>query len=176
MLSIERTHAAVVACCASPPALDTLPAIPGTVSCRVAPDELLLVAPPALLAETERRAAGHFAAAEPTALVIDQTDGWSVFSLRGDEARSVFAQLSTVPLPMGSTGFVQGAVAGGSAKILLAGGIIHLLVPSTLRHHVAGRLNDVCVGRSVVPATETAFVIDEATASFNRGAATPALR
>lgn len=176
MLSIERTHAAVVACCAGPPALDALPAIPGTQSCRVAPDELLLVAPPALLAETERRVAGHFAAVEPTALVVDQTDGWSVFSLRGDEARSVFAQLSTVPLPMGSTAFVQGAVAGGSAKILLVDGIIHLLVPSTLRRHVAARLNDVCAGRSVVPTTEIAFVSEGTTASFNRGAATPALR
>lgn len=176
MLSIERTHAAVVACCASPPALDTLPPIPGTHACRVAPDELLLVAPPSLLAEIEPRVAGHFATAEPTALVLDQTDGWSVFSLRGDEARSVFAQLSTVPLPTGPTAFVQGAVAGGSAKILVVDGIIHLLVPSTLRHHVAARLNDVCVGRSVVPTTEIAFVSEWATASFNRGAATPALR
>ena len=147
---------------------------------------------PARLAETERRAAEHFAAVDPTALVLDQTDGWSVFSLRGDDARSVFAQLTTVPLPLGPTAFVQGAFAGGSAKILLVDGVIHVFVPSTLRHHVAGRLDDVCRAQNAIAskhefhptydesaavrATEKAFGSDAPTTSFNRGAATPSLR
>jgi hypothetical protein len=171
VLSIERTHVAVVACYASPQALDSLPAVPGTHECRVAPDERLLVAPPTLLAETERRATEHFAIVEPTALVLDQSDGWSAFTIRGDEAHSIFAQLSAVPLPIGRPAFLQGAVAGGSAKILLLDGVIHVLVPSTLRHHLATRLHDLCGGRAVVPATEVAFVSDQAI-----GAATPALR
>lgn len=116
MPDIERTHTAVVACHASPAALDALLAVPGTFECRVAPDELLLVAPPWMLAECERRAAEHFASVEPTALVVDQSDGWSGFSLRGDEAPAVFAQLSAIPLPVRRPAFVQGAVAGGSAK------------------------------------------------------------
>ncbi len=174
MLSIERTHAAVVACCASPQALDTLPAHPGTHQCRVTPDELLLVAPPALLRDTERRTTEHFAAADPTALVLDQSDGWSVFTLRGDEADSVFARLSTVPLPARRPAFVQGAVAGGSAKILLFDGVIHVLVPSTLRHHVAARLQDVCGGWPAIPAAEIAFASDPATPPFHASAAIPA--
>jgi sarcosine oxidase gamma subunit len=147
VLSIESAHIAVIACGASPEALDTLPAHPDTHFCRVAPDELLLVTPPALQEDTERRAAAHFAAADPTALVLDQSDGWSAFTLRGDEADSVFARLSTVPLPSQRPAFLQGAVAGGSAKIIALDGCIRLLVPSTLRHHLAARLQDVCASR-----------------------------
>ena len=176
MLSIERTHAAVVACFASPQALDTLPGQSGTHQCRVASDELLLIAPPALLGETERSTAEHFATAEPTALVLDQSDGWSAFTLRGDEADSVFARLSTVPLPARRPAFVQGAVAGGSAKIIVLEGCMHVFVPSTLRHHLAARLQDVCGGRPVIPAAEIAFVSDPATPPFQASAATPARR
>jgi hypothetical protein len=176
VLSIERTRAAVVACYASPKALDSLPVIPGTRDCRVAPDEMLLVSSPAHLAEIERRAAEHLAAAEPDALILDQSDGWSVFTLRGDEAPFVFAQLSAVPLPIGGQAFLQGAVAGGSAKILLFDDGIHVLVPSTLRHHLAARLKDVCGGRAMVPDAETAFAGDTPSRSYQDGAIAPALR
>jgi hypothetical protein len=176
VLSIERAHAAVVACFASPQALDTLPAYPDTHRCRVAPDELLLVTPPALLEDTERRAAAHFAAADPAALVLDQSDGWSAFTLRGDEADSVFARLSTVPLPAQRPAFLQGAVAGGGAKIIALDACLHLFVPSTLRHHLAARLGDVCGDPQVIPAAEIAFVNEPATPPFQDSAATPALR
>ena len=177
MLDISRTNASVVACYADPQALDSLPLVPlGTHGCRVAPDELLLVAPPTERAETERWAADHFASADPSAMVLDQSDGWSAFTLRGDEAASVFAQLSDVPLPLRRRAFLQGAVAGGSAKILLLDDAIHVLVPSTLRDNFAGRLRDVCGGRAVVPDTELAFAGDSATASYQGGASTPALR
>jgi len=176
VLSIERARAAVIACFAGRQALDALPAQPGTHRCRVADDELLLVAPPALLGDTERRAAEHFAAADPAALVLDQSDGWSVFTIRGDEADTVFAQLSTVPLPARRPAFMQGAVAGGSAKIMALEGCIHVFAPSTLRHHVSARLNDACRGRAVIPAAEIAFVSDPATPPFQDGAAPPAPR
>ena len=177
MLDINRTNATVVACYADPQALDSLPVVPpGTHGCRVAPDELLLVAPPTERAETERWAADHFASADPSALVLDQSDGWSAFTLRGDEAPSVFAQLSEVPLPLRRRAFLQGAVAGGSAKVLLLDDAIHVLVPSTLRDNLAGRLRDVCGGRAVVPDTELAFAGDSSTASYQGGATTPALR
>ena len=177
MLNIHRTNATVVACYADPPALDSLPAVPhGTHGCRVAPDELLLVAPPTERAETERWAIDHFASADPSAMVLDQSDGWSAFTLRGDEARSVFAQLSEVPLPLRGRTFLQGAVAGGSAKVLLLDDAIHVLVPSTLRDNFAGRLRDVCGSRAVVPDTEVEFAGDSATALYQDGATTPALR
>ena len=177
MLNINRTNATVVACYADPQALDSLPVVPpGTHGCRVAPDELLLVAPPTERAETERWAADHFASADPSAMVLDQSDGWSVFTLRGDDAPSVFAHLSDVPLPLRRRAFLQGAVAGGSAKVLLLDDAIHVLVPSTLRDNFAGRLRDVCGGRAVVPDTELAFAGDSATGSYQGGPTTPALR
>jgi len=176
VLSIERTHVAVVTCCATAQALDALAVGAEAHTCRIARDEVLIVAPPGCLAETTRRAAEHFAACDPTALVLDQSDGWSAFTLRGDEAHSIFAQLSVLPLPLGRPAFVQGAVAGGSAKVVLLADAIHVLVPSTLRDHVASRLNDVCAGRLTVPDTEIAFVNEALTTSDQNAAAPSALR
>lgn len=177
MLNIERTHPAVVACYASPRALDSLPSIPGAHACRVAPDELLLIAPPALRADTERRAVEHFAIMDATALVFDQSDGWTAFTLRGDEALTVFSQLSAIPLPTKGPAFVQGAVAGGAAKILLLDEVVHVLVPFTLRQHVAARLRDVCGSRAIVPDTEVAFTCDPPTPTdLSRRDAVAALR
>lgn len=175
VLSIQRTHAAVVACHASAAALDSLPALPNAYACRVAPDELWLIAPPALLAETVQRAAEHCASTEATALVLDQSDGWTAFTLRGDEAISVLAQLSALPFPATRLAWVQGAVAGGAAKILLLDGVVHVLVPSTLRHHVAARLHDVCGTRASVPSSEIPFPGGQSTSS-PAPTATPALR
>jgi hypothetical protein len=147
----------IVACLASPGTLAAFPAVSDAHACRVAPDELWLVAPPARVPEIERFAAQHLAGAEPTALVLDESDGWTGFTLGGDEGPRVFAQLSAVPLPETRPAFVQGAVAGGPAKVLLLQGGIHVLVPSTLRHHVAARLRDVCGSRAVVPSEAVPF-------------------
>jgi hypothetical protein len=174
VLSVERTYAAVVACFASATALDSLPAMPNAHTCRVAPDELLLIAPPALLAETVQGAAEHCASIEATALVLDQSDGWTSFTLRGDEAISILAQLSALPFPTTRPAWVQGAVAGGAAKILLLDGVVHVLVPSTLRHHVAARINDVCGTRASVPSSEIPFPGGQSTSSPVR-TTTPAL-
>jgi hypothetical protein len=158
VLEIRRTDAGVVVCLARPAALDAFDGVPEAYGCRVAPDELWLVAPPDRVGEVERSAAAYCGRADASALVLDQSDGWSTFTLAGDEARSVFAQLSAVPLPASSPAFVQGAVAGGPAKVLVVDGAVHVLVPSTLRDHVAGRLRDVVGERARVPATATPFL------------------
>jgi len=173
--SIQRTHAAVVACYASAAALDSLPAMPNAYSCRVAPDELWLIAPPELLAETERHAAEYCARTEPTALVLDQSDGWVTFTLRGTEGLWILAQLSAVPLPATRPAFVQGAVAGGAAKLLLLDGVIHVLVPCTLRHHLAARFQDVC-GSVFISSTETPLITDQRTSTSASRLSTPVLR
>ena len=174
MLSIERSSAAVVACHASPPALDGLAPAASVHKGRVAPDELLLVAPASRLGDLLRGTTAHFALAEPEALVLDQSDGWALFSLRGDEAAQVFAQLSTVPLPTARPAFVQGAVAGGPAKVFCVGEAIHVLVPSTLGHHLASRLGDVCGPVTRVPAVETPWTGDPASLGPDARAASPA--
>jgi hypothetical protein len=149
--------------------------MPNAYACRVAPDELWLIAPPELLADTERCAAEHFSRADPTALVLDQSDGWTTFTLRGDEGRWIFAQLSTIPLPSARPAFVQGAVAGAAAKVLLLDGVVHVLVPLTLRQHLTARLHDVC-GIVFISSAETPFLGDETTLTSPIRLSTPALR
>jgi hypothetical protein len=152
-----------------------LSALPSSYACRVAPDELWLVAPPELLADTERCAAEHFSRTDPTALVLDQSDGWTTFTLRGNEGLWVFAQLSAIPLPSARPAFVQGAVAGGAAKVLLLDGVVHVLVPLTLRHHLTARLHDVS-GIAFISSGETPFLGDETTLTSPMRLSMPALR
>jgi hypothetical protein len=157
VLSIERSHAAIIACYASAPTLDAFPAIGGSHACRVARDELLLIGPPMDGADTQQRATAHLASVEPSALVLDQSDGWAAFTLRGDEAPRLLAQLSDIPIPNARPAFLQGAVADGPAKVLLVDGAIHVVVPFTLRHHFAGRLRDASGGEVIARAAEVTF-------------------
>lgn len=166
MLEIQRCHAAIVECHAGASALDALPAQPAVERCRVAPDELLLVAPPAMLDDVLRRAAAHLAGAEPAALVLDQSDGWAIFTLRGDDAMAPLARLSVIAFPTTRPAFVQGAVAGGSAKLLLLSGAVHLLVPFPLRDHLKRRLRDVCdAARTRIAPGEAPFASTVSTTS-----------
>lgn len=147
MLEIGRCHAAIVECHAGAAALDALKVPAGVHACRVAPDELLLLAAPARVAELLQRATAHLAVVEPGALVVDQSDGWTIFSLAGDGGLTALSQLAQFPIRERRPAFLQGAVAGGAAKLLLLPGVVHLLVPFALGDHVEGRLRDVCAAR-----------------------------
>ncbi len=154
MPNVERTRAAIVECHAGAAALDAMPSIPSAHACRVAPDELLLVGPPALAENLLRTAAAHLGAAESGTLVVDQSDAWAVFTIRGDDALRPLQQLSANPIPSARPAFMQGAVAGGAAKVLLVESAVHILVPYTLRDHLAGRLCDVCGSTLAIPPEE----------------------
>lgn len=143
MLRVRRANAAIIACYASAATLDALPSPRAAHSCRIAPEELWLVA-----AQFEGNAilssvAGYLTAQEPSALAIDQSDGWVVRSLFGDDALNVLAQLCVFRLPDMRPEFVQGSVAGAPAKVLLLFGSAHVFVPYPLRHFVDSRLRDV---------------------------------
>lgn len=166
MLEIARFHACLIACHGSAPALDALAVPAGVQALRVAPDELLLLAPPARTDELLRRATAHLAVVEPGAVAVDQSDGWAIFGLPGhlpghssiDEGLLALRQLTVMPLPDRRPAFVQGAVAGGPAKLLLLPGIVHLLVPFALRDHVERRLRDVVAPAGVrIAESETPF-------------------
>lgn len=157
MPNVERTRAAIVECHAGAAALDAMPALPSAHACRVAPDELLLVGPPTMADKLLRTAAAHLTAAESGTLVVDQSDAWAVFTLRGDDALRPLRQLCANPIPATRPAFMQGAVAGGAAKVLLFESVVHVLVPYTLRDHLAGRLCDVCGPSLVIPADEVPF-------------------
>jgi hypothetical protein len=143
VLEIGRFRAALVECHASARALDALTVPAGTHLCRVTPDELLLLGAPERLDELLRRAIAQLAVVEPGGLVVDQSDGWTIFSLPGEAGLLALRQLSFLPIPERRPAFLQGSVAGGPAKLLFLDGLVHLLVPFALRDHLAGRLRDV---------------------------------
>lgn len=147
MLEISRFDACLIECHGSAAALDALAVPAGVQALRVAADELLLLAPPARTEELLRRAAAHLAVVEPGAIAVDQSDGWAIFGLPShppeDEGVLALRQLALMPLPRRRPAFVQGAVAGGPAKLLLLPEIVYLLVPFALRDHVARRLREV---------------------------------
>jgi len=109
---------------ASAEALDSMSA-EGTV--RIAPDEALVLGPPP---------AGGVA--DPHAVVLDVSDGWSVFRLSGDAPRESFAYLSPLRLP--EEGFIQGDVAHVPVKVLVETNGIRFLVPSMWEAHLRERI------------------------------------
>jgi len=143
--------ATVISCMASPEALDAL-VVPGQArACRVATDELLLIAP----AETDgahlaREVTDRVVVGDPDALVLEVTDGWAARTLRGDGAREAFAHLSQLELP--AEGFVQGDVAHVHVKILADGERLDLLVPAYWERHLRDRLLHEGPGVREVPA------------------------
>ncbi len=161
MLEVGRFYAAIVECHATAATLDALAVPPRVHACRVAPEELLLLAPPNLADDLLRRAKSHLAVVEPAALAVDQSDGWTIFGLPGelpgDEGMLALRQLAMMPLPQRRPAFVQGAVAGGAAKLLLLPGIVFVLVPFPLRDHVERRLREVGGGALRIAAAEVPF-------------------
>ena len=142
MLELFASPAAVVACVGRADALDAL-AVPAAFAGRVAPDELLLLGPLGEAAELERAASALFED-DPDGLVVDQSSGWSCWSLAGDECDEAFARLSAVPLPAERPAFLQGAVAGVQAKVLARGARLDVLVLSTVGHHLRRRVISAC--------------------------------
>ncbi len=157
MASIERIRAGIVECHAGAGALDALPLLAQAHACRVAPDELLLVTAPDKVDGVIRTATAHLSAVEASTLVVDQSDAWAVFTLRGNDAMVLLLQLSANPFPETRPAVVQGAVAGGAAKVLLLEDAIHVLVPYVLRHHLTERLQDVYGPGGAIPDDEAPF-------------------
>lgn len=115
---------------ASPEACDR--AMDAGEACRIALDEVMVLgeAPDALGAAVRE--------ADPDALVLDVTDGWSVLELVGASAREAFARISELEPP--ESGFVQGEVARVGVRILAGGDRLRLLVPAMWTDHVRERI------------------------------------
>jgi sarcosine oxidase gamma subunit len=148
VLEFTRAPAAVIACLARAEALDAVPA-DGAYACRVAPDELLLVGPHSARGELEQAAAERLVELDPDALVVDQSDGWAAWTLEGEDRDEAFARLSAVPLPDTRPAFLQGAVAGVQGKVIASPRRTHVLVVSTVGHHVRRRLLAACADLEV---------------------------
>ncbi len=136
MLELVRTPVAVVATFASTEALDALsPA--GAYRCRVAPDEAMFVGRADAAAALVRDASA-VTAGDPDAVVLDVTDGWTVLTLSGDEAREAFSHLSELELP--EEGYVQGDVAHVPVRMIAAPGRLQLFVPAMWGDYLVGRI------------------------------------
>ena len=143
MLELTAGEAAIVHCVGKPASLDALRPIPGTFPGRVAPDEVLLIGAAEARWRIAEVARNELAQVDPHALALDQSSGWSVWTLSGPRVPEAFARLSSAPLPP-APAFVQGAIAGVPAKAVVLPDSVHVLVSSVLGHHVRQRVLAAC--------------------------------
>jgi hypothetical protein len=129
----------VTVCAADAAALDRLvPPGYGARLVRAAPDELLLVTEPDVADNVAREVRDRVTALDADALVVDASDGWFGWSLRGDGALDAFAYLSALE-PPASGDAVQGDVARVAAVVLGEPDGLTILVPAYHREHVRER-------------------------------------
>ena len=141
MLELIAIDAAIIGCHADQAQLDRFAAPDGAVSVRIARDELWLIGQLSdrdQLAEQAERLL-----ADTDALVVDQSDGWTTWGLRGDH-RPVLHRLMLAPLPDERPAFVQGAITGVPGKVVATADTVHLMVPSPVGHHLRDRIIGVC--------------------------------
>jgi hypothetical protein len=70
--------------------------------------------------------------------VVDNSDGWALFSIVGDGRADALARLSSLRLP--DEGFRQGKVADVPGKVFARAGRIDILCTSDVRWYVRERL------------------------------------
>jgi len=145
VLELAPTEASVVLCAAAE-AVDAVAGLGDVL--RVAPDEAMLVGPPGTAPELVEAAADLVIGLDGDAVVLEATDGWTIWNLRGPEARDAFTYLSALELP--EDGFVQGDVAGVPVKVRADGERLRLLVPSMWGTHLRERILSDCVHLGVM--------------------------
>jgi hypothetical protein len=123
---------------ASPASLDDLAPPDRVGQARVAPDEVLWLADPGR-AEELTAAAEAGLSADTTALVVDHSDGYAVFSLLGDDAAEAFARVSSIRLPE-TAGFRQGKVAQVPGRVYVRPGRIDIVCTADVAWFVRERL------------------------------------
>jgi hypothetical protein len=119
-------------------ALDRVQTPAGVTQGRIAPDELLWLGDAERASELAAEGTRQLAGAGERAVVVDNSDGWTLFSLIGERRAEALARLSSVQLP--EVGFRQGKVAGVPGKLFARPGRIDLLCTSDVRWFVHERL------------------------------------
>jgi hypothetical protein len=150
VLELVPVRVSVVTCVADAGAVDRAAAAWPALVLRVAPDEALLVdEDPALEAAlNDVRAAAR--GVDEDALVVDVTDGWMLWRIRGDAADDAFARISQMPAPQG---FAQGEVAHVPAKVVADDRGILLLVPAMWREAVRESVLAECTDLGITEGT-----------------------
>lgn len=126
MLELATTSVSVIGVFADPATIDAL----DPRAFWIAADEAMLVGEPG--------ATPTVAVDDPHAVVLETTDGWTVFTLTGEQVRAAFARLSALPLP--ERGFVQGDVVRVPARVIVEPGRLRILVPAMWGEHVRTRI------------------------------------
>lgn len=134
VLELVRTTVSVVTAVAGPQAIDAAMDEPGGY--RMAPDELMSIG------GSLDRIREAVEAVDPDALVVDASDGWATWTLRGDGARPSFAYLSSIELP--TEGCVQGDVAHVPVRVVVEDDQVHLFVPAMWSAYLRERLLHRC--------------------------------
>jgi hypothetical protein len=119
-------------------ALDRVQTPAGVNQGRVAPDELLWLGDPEHASALEAEGRRQLAGVGERGLVVDNSDGWALFSLVGDGRTDALARLSSLRMP--EQGFRQGKVAGVPGKVFARDGRIDILCTSDVRWYVRERL------------------------------------
>ena len=119
-------------------ALDRVQTPAGVSQGRIAPDELLWLGDPEQAGALEAEGQKQLAGVGERGLVVDNSDGWALFSIVGDGRADALARLSSLRLP--DEGFLQGKVAGVPGKVFARPGRIDILCTSDVRWYVRERL------------------------------------
>lgn len=138
MLEVSRSDLRVLRCLARPRELDRLLAPAGALVFRVADDEALV------LAAGDVDAGAELDAADGNVAVLDETDGWAVWTLAGSDAEDAFRRLSDLRLSARRPAFAQGSVVSVPGKVVAVEDGIHLLVPSPFGHRLRARIALAC--------------------------------
>jgi hypothetical protein len=150
----EVTGAAKIRLFGPKDALDRVQTPAGVEQGRVAPDELLWLGDPEQATALEAEGRRQLAGAGERALVVDNSDGWTLFSIVGDGRADALARLSSVRLP--DQGFRQGKVAGVPGKVFARPGRIDILCTSDVRWYVHERLLHAGADVGLTPGTAPA--------------------
>lgn len=144
MLELTPTDAVVITLLGSEDAVDAAVAVSPEGFGRVAPDEAMLVVPVARGSELLGTVTEVVSAADAGALIVDATDGWSIWTLTGsaDELDRATARLTALELP--AHGFSQGDLARVPTKLFVAPGQVHILVPAMWRAYLRARILGRC--------------------------------
>jgi hypothetical protein len=141
----EVTGAAKIRIFAPAAALDALAVPDGVGAGRVAPDEVIWLGDPGRAAELEEIASAAVAALGLDALVVDHSDGWTLFSIVGEGCEAVLGRLSDLRVPEGG-GFIQGKIAQSPGRVFCRPNRLDLLIGADLAWFVRGRLEHAGAG------------------------------
>jgi hypothetical protein len=150
----EVTGAAKIRLFGPKDALDRVQTPAGVEQGRVAPDELLWLGDPEQATALEAEGRRQLAGAGERAIVVDNSDGWTLFSIVGDGREDALARLSSVRLP--EQGFRQGKVADVPGKLFARPGRIDILCTSDVRWYVHERLLHAGADVGLTPGTPPA--------------------